>query len=53
MFVKTIITQRLNGLRAQCMLSPLSISQDFKHSSENQPLVPSQERRARGGGMGE
>lgn len=39
MFVKAIITQRLNGLSAQCTLSPLSISQDVKHSTENQPLV--------------
>lgn len=53
MFVKAIITQRLNGLRAQYTLSPLSISQDFKHSTENQPLVSSQQRQGRGGGMGE
>lgn len=51
MFVKAIITQRLNGLRAQYTLSPLSISQDFKHSTENQPLVSSQQRQGRGGGM--
>lgn len=53
MFVKTIITQRLNERSAQCTLSPLPISQDFKHSSENKPLVSSQQRQERGGGMGE